>query len=90
MTATAIKRNDRVVVRRLARAVAMSTSGEGRQLREQCGLALGPLASVVQTSVATLSRWERGLSRPSGPAAVRWAQILEDLERCVARGRGAA
>jgi DNA-binding transcriptional regulator YiaG len=89
MTAT-IKRADRDRMRQLARATTLSTSGEGRKIREASGVSLPPLALAIGASVPTLSRWERGLSKPRGDAAVRWVKALEDLALVTAGGGDAA
>lgn len=80
-TATIARRahRERERLQLIARAISMGASGEARQIREASGLSLTPLARAAGVSVPALSRWERGLARPSGDEAVRWVHALDDL-----------
>lgn len=48
-----------------------------RALRERLHLSQAVLASVLNTSVSTVRRWERGDQKPSGPSQ----KLLDLLER---------
>lgn len=85
-TSSTSRRRSRTSLRLLARAVSLSASGDGRRIREAAGVGLTPLAASIGASIATLSRWERGLSRPNGPTAVRWVQALDDLRSFINGG----
>jgi transcriptional regulator with XRE-family HTH domain len=47
----------------------------GRQLREQAGLSVRQVAKDIGVDPTTLSRWERGQSRPRADAARKWMQV---------------
>lgn len=48
-----------------------------RALRERLHLSQAVLASVLNTSVSTVRRWERGDNKPSGPSQ----KLLDLIER---------
>jgi transcriptional regulator with XRE-family HTH domain len=58
-----------------------AADGTGRRLREAAGLTQGELAGLIGMDQSQLSRWEAGLRRPRGPAAIRWARALRVLEQ---------
>ncbi len=66
---------------RLAAARAHSANGTGRAIRERHHLSLVEVAKAIGVDQPRLSRWERGHRRPCGEAAIRWADLLADLER---------
>ena len=53
------------------------TSEQIRQMREQLKLSQAVLASVLNTSVSTIRKWEQGEKRPSGPSL----KLLNLLDR---------
>ncbi len=59
----------------------LSEEGTGRLIRERARLSIGELALVVGVDASTLSRWERGRTRPGGEAAVRWVESCLCIER---------
>ena len=63
-----------ISARRLAR------DGVGRSTREKADLSLREFAQMVGVDVSTLSRWERGQSRPHLPGAARWAKACQEIE----------
>jgi DNA-binding transcriptional regulator YiaG len=68
-------------VARLARVRRLAASGAARAIREEAGLSLTELAAGVQVDRVTVHRWERGSRRPTGPAALRYLDVLEELSR---------
>ncbi len=65
----------------LAQARRYAATGRGRAVREAHSLSLQDLSRGVGTSVASLSRWERGQRQPRGEAALRYAALLAELEQ---------
>lgn len=65
---------------RLVRARQYATTGAGKRIREGANLTGRELAVDVGVSHTTLLRWEEGESRPRGESAVRWAQLLDELQ----------
>lgn len=64
----------------ISRARAAARSGEARLNRESAGIRLHELACELGVSPTTLSRWERGITRPTGELAIRWAELIHVLE----------
>lgn len=64
----------------LAKGRRWCADGTARQLRERHRLSLVEVAAVAGTTDATVSRWESGLRRPRGNAALRYVKLLESLE----------
>jgi DNA-binding transcriptional regulator YiaG len=60
-------------VRHLAR------SGEARRLRLRSDLTQADIARSLGVSGATVSCWESGKYRPTGPAALRYGRLLNAL-----------
>jgi DNA-binding transcriptional regulator YiaG len=61
-----------------------ASSGKGERLRQAAGLSQGELADAIGVTPACVSRWEAGIRRPRGDAAVRYARALRELaERLV-------
>jgi transcriptional regulator with XRE-family HTH domain len=67
----------------LARVRRLASSGEARRVRLAAGLSLYDLAGAVGVAAATVHRWERGESRPSGEAALRYGALLGAVARQV-------
>src|SRR3954469_11317788 len=65
----------------LADAKWLSSSGEGREIRQAAGLSLSNVAGPTGVDTTTVWRWERGECSPRGDAAVRWARLLRLLQR---------
>jgi len=55
-----------------------------RALRRGAGVTLADIARPCRVTVATVSRWERGLRSPRGEALERYVNALDEL-REVAR-----
>lgn len=51
-------------------------SGEGRRLRVSLDLSLRDGAKRIGVDASTLSRWERGLSRPRSNQALRYGDVI--------------
>jgi transcriptional regulator with XRE-family HTH domain len=64
-------------------------SGEGRRLRLQAGLSVRELAEVLGVDGSTLDRWERGDTKPRGPAATRYQHVLDTLAELLKRAQPA-
>lgn len=54
---------------------------QARGIREAAGVSQVRLADELGVDRSTLIRWERGSHEPTGPRRVRYARILEDLQR---------
>lgn len=65
---------------RLAAARAHAATGTGRTIRQRHRLTLVEVADAIGIDQPMLSRWERGERRPKGEAALRWVDLLADLE----------
>jgi transcriptional regulator with XRE-family HTH domain len=55
-------------------------SGSARQTRERANVGLRELARYIQVSPSSLSKYERGQSRPNAQVAERWAQALAEMK----------
>lgn len=67
-------------VLRLAAARTAAATGEARRLRQDAHLSLADVAATCDVDQATVHRWECGKRRPSLPAALRYAILLEGLQ----------
>lgn len=68
-------------LRRLAEAYDLGRSGQARAIRLRTGLSARAVVDVVGVRGVTITRWERGLRRPTGPAALRWLRLMRELDR---------
>lgn len=68
----------------LARARRFALSGQGRTIRVATGISLREMARELQVAPGVLSRWERGICKPRGDAALRWEVLLLELATKVA------
>lgn len=66
---------------RLVRIRRMVATGTARLIREEAGLSLAEMATSAGTDRSTIHRWEKGLRRPRGAAALRYLAVLEELGR---------
>ena len=57
----------------------LARSGEARRLRLLSDLTQADIARSVGVSVATVSCWESGKYRPTGPAALHYGRLLNAL-----------
>jgi DNA-binding transcriptional regulator YiaG len=67
------------IAERLRRVRILCDEGLARRIREASGLSLEVIANDAGTSPSAVSRWERGLRRPTGPGAIRYLEVLERL-----------
>ena len=73
------------VLKATIRGRQLATDGRGRLLRERAGLSLREAARLAGVHPSTLTRWERGLTKPvRGGAAVRWAKLADRIEAALA------
>lgn len=57
-----------------------ATAGRMRERRELAQAGLTELALEIGVSAPALSRWERGLARPTPEHARRWEAVLREIE----------
>lgn len=62
-------------------AARHAEDGSGRRIREAAKLPMRLVAQNVGVKESTISRWEKGQRRPRGEGAVRWALLLDQLDR---------
>lgn len=63
-------------LKNLEQARHLSTSGNGKRIREQAKLTLKEVAEHIGVDVKTLRRWESGESMPRGDKAIAWVRAL--------------
>jgi transcriptional regulator with XRE-family HTH domain len=63
----------------LVRARRLASTGAARAIREEAGLSLAEVATAAGLHKATVYRYEHGLRRPRGEAALRYLAVLEEL-----------
>ncbi len=66
---------------RLAAARAHAANGTGRVIRQRHRLTMIEVAESIGVGEDLLSRWERGERRPRGEGALRWVDLLAELQR---------
>lgn len=64
---------------RLVRVRLLAASGEAEAIRRSARLSLGETGRAINASHVTVMRWEDGSRRPTGPAALRYADLLDRL-----------
>ena len=64
---------------KLARARSLAASGEGRRRRIAADVSLSELAAEVGCAHSTVWKWELGLRRPNGQAALNYLAALDRL-----------
>ena len=64
----------------IARARTWARSGEGRRRREEAQLSIRDVGRAIGLSNVTIHRWETQQNLPSGDSAVRWVELLDQLE----------
>jgi len=72
----------------LSEARQLAASGRGRQIRESAGVSQSELAAAIGVTIAGISKWESGQRRPTGPGAIRYAQLLRELTKHLADRKG--
>jgi transcriptional regulator with XRE-family HTH domain len=65
---------------RLATIRAASQTGTSRNVRLAAGLSLREVADYVDVGVSTIYRWETGERQPRGKAALRYSDLIAELE----------
>lgn len=63
----------------LAFADELPPADERKVIRELAGLTLDDVATALHTDSGTLSRWESGARKPSGPSKVLYGLTLQRL-----------
>lgn len=63
----------------IARARALVSSGAARSIRIAARVTQPEVATVIRSSVSTVSRWESRDRLPRGDLAVRYVLLLERL-----------
>ena len=58
-----------------------AATGTGRTIRQAAGLSLSDIGIAVGANESTVWRWEEGECLPRGDRAVKYAQVLADIER---------
>ncbi|GAA0719513.1 helix-turn-helix transcriptional regulator [Dactylosporangium roseum] len=58
-------------------------SGSGRTIRQRAKLSMNEVCGAIGVTVGALSRWENGLAVPRGEPAIRWAELLGELEQAL-------
>ncbi|MDL4815490.1 helix-turn-helix transcriptional regulator [Actinomadura opuntiae] len=71
-------------LKRLHYVRAAAASGRARQTRVAAELTQGEIAKAVGVAQPTVAQWENGNRTPRGAAALRYAAVLESLERTLA------
>jgi len=67
--------------RRIADAHYKARSGIARQIRKDARISMAEVAAALDVSESAVSRWESGSRLPRGETAIRWARLLDELER---------
>jgi DNA-binding transcriptional regulator YiaG len=65
----------------LAQLRADVVSGRVREIRERARLSQPEIAQAIGTSATAVSQWEAGRRLPRGPAALRYAALLDELDK---------
>jgi transcriptional regulator with XRE-family HTH domain len=65
----------------LMRARRLAESGMARSIRLAADLSIEEVAGASDAGISSVSRWERGLRRPHGAAAIRWARVMDEIAR---------
>ena len=63
----------------LNNAISLSTSGEGRRLREKADASVFEVAAAIGVDPLTLLDWETAQLVPAGPQAADWARMMRVL-----------
>lgn len=56
-------------------------NGTAKKTRQHAGLTMAQVAAVIGVGESTVSRWEGGSRKPRGEHALKWAALLNELER---------
>lgn len=67
---------------RLAEVRSLCRTGEARRIRTAAGLTLAEVAQIIgDVAPVSIFRWERGARSPSIERALRYLDLLEELDR---------
>jgi DNA-binding transcriptional regulator YiaG len=66
---------------RLADVRSALTSGEAERLRVAAQLSIGEVARACGVDQSTVWRWERGVRKPRGDAALAYGELIESLRK---------
>ncbi len=70
-----------------ARAIAQLPAPRQRRLiREQAGCSQREIAAALGVHTMTVNRWERDMVRPRGSGAIRYIDLLRQLEQATTGG----
>ncbi|GHA60943.1 hypothetical protein GCM10010330_10890 [Streptomyces tendae] len=64
---------------RLADMRSALSSGEAERLRVDAQLSIGEVARACGVDQSTVWRWENGVRKPRGVAALAYAELIESL-----------
>jgi DNA-binding transcriptional regulator YiaG len=67
----------------LARIRAQAADGTARAVRQSARLSLSEVAKHCGAVTTTISRWETGQRRPRGDAGLKYARLIEQLNKSV-------
>jgi transcriptional regulator with XRE-family HTH domain len=59
----------------------MSASGKAKAIRIEADVSQAELARDIGTTQSALSLWEAGKRRPTGDSAIKWLEVLDQLEK---------
>ncbi len=65
-------------------------TGEARRIRIEAGVSQSEAGAPAGVGPAVVSRWENGERAPRGEAALRYAELLDDLAALACQRGGAA
>jgi DNA-binding transcriptional regulator YiaG len=57
------------------------SSGEAERLRVAAQLSIGEVAQACGVDQSTVWRWERGVRKPRGEAALKYGELIESLRQ---------
>lgn len=62
------------------RAAQLPRPTDRRRIRKQAGLSQAQMATALDVDPMTISRWERGVTKPRLEQAIAYRELLEQLE----------
>lgn len=66
---------------RLSKLREQVKNGEARRIREAAKVSQSEIARVLGVPPSTISVWEAGKRVPTGASALRYAELLDELEK---------
>lgn len=67
------------LIERVRDASRLPAPWRRRQIREDAAVSQRELAGALEVNVMTLNYWERGIAKPRGRNAARYARLLDQL-----------